>query len=78
MKEQKDYFSYLIGLGGLFLTIITFFKKENQQLMLLIWGAAVLVIAVTMIYINKYLNKLDYLDDEIKTLKKEYSYSNEV
>ncbi len=78
MNEKRDYFSYLIGVASIFLTILSFFKGENQKIVFLIWGAAGLLAAVIMIYINTYLSQLNNLETEIKSLKKEYSFSEQI
>ena len=78
MKEKRDYVSYLIGIGSLFLTILSFFKDESQKLLFLIWGAAGMVVAVVMIYINKYVGKVEEIEMGVEELKREYKFSEQV
>ena len=78
MKEKRDYVSYLIGIGSLFLTILSFFKDESQKLLFLIWGAAGMVVAVVMIYINKYADNVEEIETGVEELKKEYKFSEQV
>lgn len=78
MKQKKDYISYLIGLGSLFLTLISFFRDETQRIVFLVWGAAGMVVAVVMIYINRFTGKIEEVETKVNELKKEYSFSEQV
>lgn len=78
MKEKKDYFSYLIGMGGIFLTIVSFFNDESWKTVFLMSGVAGTAVAVIMIYINKYLYQLDNLKREVSRLRAEYTFSEQV
>ncbi len=78
MKENKDYISYLIGIASIFLTLISFFKDESQRFNFLLFGAAGTGVAFIILYINSYIGKIDELGKEVKELKREYGFSEQV
>ncbi|RLE42762.1 hypothetical protein DRJ48_02850 [Candidatus Woesearchaeota archaeon] len=78
MSLNRDYLSYVIGGGGLFLTLLSFFKEVEQKVIFLIWGAAAVIISVVMIYIDQYTSRIERVEKDLNKLKNELSYSKQL
>ena len=76
MVENRDYVGYLIGVGGILLTAFSFFidKTDINRFLLLIWGAAALVVAIVFMF----LNKINDLSDSVRELKKDFGISEQL
>ncbi len=73
---MKDYVNYLIGFGGLVLSLFAFVFERDQTLriILLMVGIAVLIIFVVFLYISK----INQLQEDLNILKKEYGYTEQL
>ncbi|HLD34209.1 MAG TPA: hypothetical protein VJB66_05755 [Candidatus Nanoarchaeia archaeon] len=73
MQENSDYINYLIGVGGIIVTVAGLFAQE-YKILIIVTGLIGTVGTFVMVNMNTYVNKIHQHSKEIKEMKQNLDY----
>ena len=73
MRENSDYINYLIGVGGIIVTVAGLFAQE-YKILIIVTGLIGTVGTFVMVNMNTYVNKIHQHSKEIKEMKQNLDY----